>query len=115
MTDSVGKRSPPYASEGRMPRREGEKAIDTAFKLLRYKRQVAHRKGFSDNHIVKQLRVDFAREAITWSRRRLYRQMFSDEVWAMGGAHTSQYRTVKTDGSKDYNQDSQHKYSKVPA
>ena len=42
--------------------------------------------------------------------------MFSDEVWAMGGAHTVSYITAKENGSDRYDQENvQHKYSKVPA
>ncbi|KAH6667374.1 hypothetical protein B0J14DRAFT_658827 [Halenospora varia] len=93
----------------------GEQDLGTAFKLLGYKRRRVHRKGFSDEPLVKQLRLDFARQGLTWTRRRIYRQMFSDEVWAMGGAHTTYSRTVRSDGSEDYRQNSQHKYNKVPA
>lgn len=43
-------------------------------------------------------------------------QIFSDEVWAMGGAHTTSYVTVKKDGSDRYSAENvQHKYSKAPA
>jgi hypothetical protein len=63
-----------------------------------------------------QERVDFAEEAITWTPQRLFLQMFSDEVWAMGGAHTRSYVIVKEDGSDRFNPDCvQHKYRKVPA
>jgi len=42
--------------------------------------------------------------------------MFSNEVWAIGGAHTVLYITVKEDGSDRYNpKNVQHKYLKVPA
>ena len=42
--------------------------------------------------------------------------MFSDEVWAMGGAHTTSHVTVKKDGSDRYFPENlQHKYSKGPA
>jgi len=50
-----------------------------------------------------QERVDFAEEAITWTPERLFHQIFSDEVWAMGGAHTQSYVTVKEDGSDRFN------------
>jgi hypothetical protein len=63
-----------------------------------------------------QERVAFAKEGITWSRERLYHQVFSDEVWAMGGAHTVSYVTVKEDRSDRYNiENCTHKYSKAPA
>jgi hypothetical protein len=77
----------------------GEEAIRTAFKLVGYSRRVAKRKGFSDDPEVCQERFDFATEAKGWSKERLYRQIFSDEVWAHGGAFTQSYVTVKEDGS----------------
>jgi hypothetical protein len=66
----------------------GGQAIRIAFKLIGYGRRVAKRKGFSDDPEVMQERVDFAEEGKTWTPDRLYYQIFSDEVWAMGGAHT---------------------------
>ena len=61
-------------------------------------------------------RVDFAEEAITWTPERLFNQIFSDEVWAMGGAHTRQYVTVKEDGSDRFDPACvQHKYRKLPS
>jgi len=61
-------------------------------------------------------RLQFARDAITWNRERLYRQIFTDEVWAMGGAHTVSYVTVKTDNTDRHNIDNvTWKYSKAPA
>jgi hypothetical protein len=93
-----------------------EQAICTAFKLLGYVRRVSHKKGFSDDPQVMAQRVAFAQQGITWSQERVHRQMFSDEVWAMGGAHTVLYITVKEDGSGRYDPENvQHKYSKVPA
>jgi hypothetical protein len=42
--------------------------------------------------------------------------MFSDEVWASGGAHTQEYITVKEDGSDRYRPECcAYKYSKRPA
>jgi hypothetical protein len=42
--------------------------------------------------------------------------MFTDEVWAMGGAHTTSYVTIKKDGlDRHIPENLQHKYSKVPA
>lgn len=94
----------------------GEHTILTAFKLVGYGRRVAKRKGFSDDPGVMAERLEFASEAIKWSKERLYRQIFSDEVWAHRGAHTQSYVTVKEDGSDRYSSDSiQHKYSKLPA
>jgi hypothetical protein len=63
-----------------------------------------------------QERVDFAEEGKTWTPKRLFHQVFSDEVWAMGGAHTQSYITVKEDGSDRLNPECvQHKYRKLPA
>jgi hypothetical protein len=60
-------------------------------------------------------RLAFAEEDITWDRDRVQRQMFSDEVWAMRGAHTESWVTVKEDGSDRYwPENLQHKYSKAP-
>lgn len=94
----------------------GDKAITTAMRSMGYKRRTAPRKGFSEDPLVMREREAFAREAITWDRERLYRQIFSDEVWAMGGAHTVQYITVKEDGSDAFLPETvTHKYSKAPA
>jgi len=94
----------------------GEQAIHTGFKLVGYGRRTAKRKGFSDEPDVMAERVAFAEQAIHWSRERLYRQIFSDEVWAMGGAHSQEYVTVKEDGSDRYNPAClTHKYSKRPS
>jgi transposase len=94
----------------------GEHAIHTAMTSLGYCRRVAKRKGFSTESRVMQQRLDFAREAINWSQERLYLQIFSDEVWAMGGAHTHSFVTVKEDNSDRLQPENlQHKYSKLPA
>jgi hypothetical protein len=94
----------------------GFQAIRTAFKLVGYGRRVAKKKGFSDDPAVIVERLAFAREGIQWTHVRLFRQIFSDEVWASGGARTQEYVTVKEDGSDQYSPDSlQHKYSKLPA
>jgi hypothetical protein len=94
----------------------GEQAIYTAMKSLGYCRRVAKRKGFSTDPIVMQKRLDFARQAINWSQERLYSQIFSDEVWAMGGAHTLSFITIKDDNSDRLQPENlQHKYSKLPA
>ena len=47
-------------------------------------------------------RLNFASEAINWSKERLYRQIFSDEVWAYSSAHIQSDVTVKEDGSDRY-------------
>ena len=94
----------------------GEEAITTAFKLLGYARRKSVKKGFSDDPVVCRKRREFAEEAIHWSPERLHRQMFSDEVWAIGGAHTMEYITVKEDGSERIDPKTvTHKYSKLPA
>jgi hypothetical protein len=94
----------------------GEKAIKTAFQLLGYCRRTSKKKGFSDDPAVKQERLIFSRQAILWTRSRVKIQIFSDEVWAMGGAHTTSYVTVKEDGSDRFLPENlQHKYSKAPA
>jgi hypothetical protein len=91
-------------------------SIGTAFKILGYCRRTSKKKGFSDDAGVMAERVAFAQEGITWSRQRVQKQMFSDEVWANGGAHTVSYVTVKEDGSDRYSiENLQHKYSKAPA
>jgi hypothetical protein len=44
------------------------------------------------------------------------RQMFSNEVWAMGGAHITSYITQLKDGSERYLPEClTHKYRKQPA
>jgi hypothetical protein len=80
----------------------GEDAIYTAMRALGYQRRVAQRKGFSTDPEVMRERLDFARQAVYWTRERLYAQIFSDEVWAKGGAHTVSFVTVKEDGSDRY-------------
>ena len=94
----------------------GEHAIYTAMRALGYQRRVAKRKGFSTDPEVMRERLDFARQAVYWTRERLYAQIFSDEVWAKGGAHTVSFVTVKEDGSDRYLPENlQRKYSKLPA
>lgn len=66
----------------------GPQAKSTAFKLVGYGRRVAKRKGFSDDPEVMAERVAFAEEGLTWTPERLFHQIFFDEVWASGGAHT---------------------------
>jgi hypothetical protein len=93
-----------------------EDAIRTAARELGYCRRKSHKKGFSDDPRVWAQRLAFIEEGITWDRDRVQRQMFSDEVWAMGGAHTESWVTVKEDGSDRYwPENLQHKYSKAPA
>ena len=61
-------------------------------------------------------RVTFAEEGKTWTPERLFLQIFSDEVWAMGGAYTQSYVTVKEDGSDRLDPAClQHKYRKLLA
>ena len=96
--------------------RVGEEAITVAFKLLGYARRKSVKKGFSDDPVVYRKRLDFAEEAIHWTKERLYRQMFTDEVWAMGIAYTIEYMTVKENGSEKLDPKTvTHKYSKLPA
>ena len=93
-----------------------EQAIHTGFKLVGYSRRVSKRKGFSDDPDVMAEREAFTRIGITQSRERLYRQIFSDEVWTIRGAFTQEYVTVKEDGSDRYDYDClQYKYRKRPA
>jgi len=81
-----------------------------------YTRRTSIKKGFSDDPLVIAERLAFAEEAIHWDRNRVYRQIFSDEVWSMGGVHTVSYVTVKEDGSDRYLTETvRHKYSKAPA
>ena len=94
----------------------GDIAIRTAFKLVGYGRRTAKRKGFSDDPKVWQERLDFANEAIYWPFERVLLQIFSDEVWAFGGAHTQSYISCKIDGSDRYSPEClTHRYSKRPA
>ena len=96
--------------------RVGKHALQTAFRLEGYARRTSKKKGFSSDPAVMNERLEFAKIGITWSRERLLLQMFSDEVWAMGGAHTVSYVTVKADGSNRYTLENvSHKYSKAPA
>jgi hypothetical protein len=67
-----------------------------------YGRRIAKRKGFSDDPEVIAKRLAFAKEGITWTPNRLFYRIFSDEVWAFGGAHTQLYITVKEDGSNRF-------------
>lgn len=101
-----------------MPNLEGVRtqAITTAIKSIGYIQRTAPKKGYSNDPDIKKERVEFAREGITWDRTRLYNQIFSDEIWAMGGAHTVQYITVKADRSETFQPDTvTHKYSKAPS
>lgn len=55
-------------------------------------------------------------KAVRWSREQVYNQIFSDEIRANGGAHTTLYVTVKDNGSDRYLESNvQHKYNKCPA
>ena len=93
-----------------------EDAIYTAFRELGYCRRTSKKKGFSDDPVVWAERKAFAEDAITWSRERLQIQMFTDELWANGVAHTTSYVTVNEDGSDRYLPEClQHKYRKAPA
>jgi len=90
--------------------------MHTAMTLLGYCRRTSKKKGFSDEPRVCHDRYGFAQWAVTWDRERVLNQIFSDEVWAMGGAHTTSYVTVRQDGSDRYAaKNLQHKYSKRPA
>jgi DDE superfamily endonuclease len=92
----------------------GEKAIRTALQTLQYSRRRSPRKGFSENPRVIAERLAFAREAINWTRDELFNTMFTDEVWANGGAHTTSYVTIKK-GENIYEPEFlTHKYSKQP-
>jgi hypothetical protein len=94
----------------------GALAMNKAFKLLGYGRRVAKRKGYSDDPEVWAERLAFAEWAIIWTRERLRCQIFSDEVWAMGGQYTRSYVTAKLDGSERFHAPCvDHKYSKQPA
>ena len=46
------------------------------------------RKGFSDDPAVMAERLAFAEVGITWLLHRVRQQIYSDEVWAHGGAYT---------------------------
>jgi len=60
--------------------RTGYQAIKTAFEKEGYVQRTSLRKGFSEDPGVMQERLDFARVGITWTRERLYNQVFSDEI-----------------------------------
>jgi hypothetical protein len=93
-----------------------EAAIWTAVKGIGYNRRTSHKKEFSDDPHVIAERLAFTHEGITWSRYRLQRQMFSDEVWTVGGAHTDSWVTVKEDGSDGFLVENlTHSFSKAPA
>jgi hypothetical protein len=94
----------------------GDEAIRTAFKDVGYCRRASKKKGFSDDPRVMAWRKAFAEQGIKWTREMVHNPMFSDEVWAMGGANTGSFVTVLEDGSDRYLPEClQHKYSKLPA
>jgi transposase len=94
----------------------GERAIRQAFTEIGYVRRASKKKGFSNDPRVMRQRLEFAEQGIQWTRERLYRQIFSDEVWAMGGGHTTSYVTILEDGSDRFlTENLHHKYSKAPA
>ena len=76
----------------------GMKAIRRAFQSQGYERRTSKRKGFSDTPEHRQNRLEFALDAIQWTPERLSQQMFSDEVWAHGGANTRRSCTVLVAG-----------------
>jgi hypothetical protein len=88
----------------------------TDYKSIGYCRRVAHEKGFSDDPAVMRERLTFTQDGITRRRERVPKICFTDEVWAMRGAHTSSYVTIHEDRSDRCNPEYlRHKYSKVPA
>jgi hypothetical protein len=100
----------------------GFEAIRTVFQSIGYGRRIAKRKGFSDDLAVIAARLAFAQDRLTWSREHLYRQVFSDEVWAYGGAFTQSWVTCLIEGEPEEIQADrycpeclQHKYGKQPA
>ncbi|RKF55771.1 hypothetical protein GcC1_201034, partial [Golovinomyces cichoracearum] len=68
-------------------RNHGKTATQTAFSSQGYGRRTSKKNTFSNPHAHRQMRLEFARWGRTWSRERLYQQVFSDEVWAHGGAN----------------------------
>ena len=85
-------------------------------KEIGYTRRKSHKKGFLEDLRVMAERLAFAEEGILWSRERVQKQMYTGEVWAMGGAHTNSWVTVRADGSDWYLAKClAHKYSKAPA
>jgi hypothetical protein len=102
----------------RIPGLENAKyqAISTALRKLGYCRRTSKQKGFSDNPDVWDLRLQFAEKGLRMTKEDVMNIVFSDEVWAMGGAHTTSFVTVQKDGSDRYDATNlQHKYSKAPA
>jgi hypothetical protein len=84
-------------------KRYGEQAIHTGFKLVGYGRRVSKRKRLSDDPNIIVERLVFTQQGIQWTREWLYRQIFSDEVWARGGKHIKECVTFKEGGSDRYN------------
>lgn len=58
----------------------GVRAIRTSVESLGFGRGVSKHKGFSNQEIDRQKRLEFAPDAREWDRQRLYSQMFSGEV-----------------------------------
>ena len=75
----------------------GENAIRTALQTLNCTRRRSPKKGFSECPRVIAERLAFAQEAINWTREELFNTMFTDEVWANGGAHTNSYVIIQKD------------------
>lgn len=65
----------------------------------KYCRLTSKKKGYSEDPTVIEERRIFAEDGITWRRERVQRICFTDEVWAMGGAHNTSYVTVLEDGT----------------
>ena len=74
-------------------RNHGKRAIQTAFSSQGYGRRTSKKKAFSNSYAHRQMRLEFARWGRTWSRERLYQQVFSDDVWAHGGANGRNFVT----------------------
>ena len=79
----------------------GKRAIRTAVESQGFGRRVSKRKGFSNQEIHRQKRLEFALNAREWDRQRLYSQMFSDEVWANWGANNRNFVSVQVAGDRD--------------
>lgn len=78
----------------------GMKAIRAAFKSQGYGRRVSKKKGLSDRLVHRQMRLNFATRAFLGTPQRLSEQIFSDDVWACGGANSRRFVTILVEGDR---------------
>ncbi|KAF4634319.1 hypothetical protein G7Y89_g3783 [Cudoniella acicularis] len=101
LLESLSHRHVPwYRILGRIREDYGTQAVSTIFKLLGYIRRTAHKKGFSNTPEDMRMRVLFYENAKTWTRTRLNKLMFSDEIRAASARDSPSHKSMGKKGSR---------------